>query len=285
MTPKRLAWIGAVAAVGAVALVAARRRARSGEPRGRLRSSWTEVEGVPVHARVSARPASGTLPVVLVHGYGMSGSYMVPLARRLAAEFPVYVPDLPGHGRSGKPERPLGIPGLAEALQAWMEAVGLRRAAFVGNSMGCQIVAELAARHPETVDRLILVGPVTDPETRTVRQHLPRFLKTAFAERLSLAALMIADFFRAGPRRLADEARFMFQDPIERKLPEIDTPALVVRGEKDSVVPQRWAEEVAGRLGTDRLLVIPGEGHALNYSAAGELLRRIRPFLRCSFLP
>ena len=77
----------------------------------------------------------------------------------------------------------------------------------------------------------------------------------------------------------------MFQDPIERKLPEIDTPALVVRGEKDSVVPQRWAEEVAGRLGTDRLLVIPGEGHALNYSAAGELLRRIRPFLRCSFLP
>lgn len=54
---------------------------------------------------------------------------MVPIARRIAAELPVFVPDLPGHGRSEKPERTLDVPGLAQALRAWMDAVGVRQAA------------------------------------------------------------------------------------------------------------------------------------------------------------
>lgn len=283
MTPRQRALLLSGAAAGAAALVLGRRLARPGgpqEPRGRLRSLWTEVDGLAVHALISARPAPHTLPVVLVHGYGVSGSYMAPIALRLAAEFPVYVPDLPGHGRSDKPERTLAVPELAEALRAWMDAVGLRRAALLGNSMGCQTVAELAVRHPDRVDRLVLVGPTADPAARTVRQQVPRLLRTVPAERESLVPLAIADYVRARPRRVVEELQAMLADRIEDKLPRIDAPALVLRGERDHVVPQRWAEEVALLLGADPPLVIPGAGHALNYSAADELMRRIRPFLR-----
>ena len=45
-------------------------------------------------------------PVVLVHGYGVSSAYLLPLARALAGRCAVYVPDLPGHGRSEDPETP-----------------------------------------------------------------------------------------------------------------------------------------------------------------------------------
>lgn len=285
MTPRRGALflsIAALAAGGTAALVVTRRRDRAGqpkEPQGPLRGLWTEVDGLSIHAQVSARPTSGVLPVVLVHGFGMSGRYMLPLARRIAAEYPTYVPDLPGHGRSEKPERTLGMSEQAETLRAWMDAVSLRRAAFLANSMGTQVVADLAARHPERVERLILVSPTLDPD-HTVGQQMLRLVRTGAAERLSLIPLLLADYLRTRPRRLVEELRAMFRDSIEEKLPRIDAPAMVVRGERDAVIPQSWAEEVARLLGADRFLVVPGAGHALNYSNADELMRLIRPFLR-----
>lgn len=281
MLSRRRAVLVTVVAAGAVALMAARRRnrARSAETKGRLRSIWTEVDGLSIHARVSAGPASGARPVVLVHGYGVSGTYMVPLARRLAAELPVWVPDLPGHGRSEKPERALDVPELAEALRAWMDAVGLGRVAFYANSMGCQVVAELAVRHPERVDRLVFAGPTADPAARTAWRQMLRLLRAALAERPSLIPLVVADYLRAGPRRLVAELEALLEHRIEERLPLIDAPAMVLRGEKDAVAPQRWTAEVARMLGADGVHVVPRAGHALNYSVPEELLRRIRPFL------
>ncbi len=275
-----IAAIAGIAGVGAAAMVIARRQTRPDhpEPQGRLRSLWTEVDGLSIHARVSMGPTSGALPVVLVHGFGMSSAYMTPIARRIAAEYPVFAPDLPGHGRSEKPEPTFSIPELADWLRAWMDAVGLRRVAFLANSMGCQVVADLAVRYPERVDRLIFLGPTLDPEAHTVRQQLPRLLRAGAAERASLPPLMIADYLRT--RGLVKEMRAMFADRIEEKLPKIQAPAMVVRGERDPVIPQAWAEEVARLLGTDQLIVIPDAAHALNYSVADELMRRIRPFLR-----
>jgi pimeloyl-ACP methyl ester carboxylesterase len=107
--------------------------------RAPLRPLRLVVDGVATYARV-ARVARTAAPgqagatrtphaVVCVHGFGVSGRYFVPLARRLGARGPVYVPDLPGHGRSGTPPAPLDVPGLAHALVRWMDVAGLRRVA------------------------------------------------------------------------------------------------------------------------------------------------------------
>ena len=95
-------------------------------------------------------------PVVLVHGFGVSGRYMLPLAQSLARWFSVFVPELPGSGRSQKPPTPLGIGGLAEALAGCLDALELERPAFVANSMGCQVVTELAFRFPDRAGPLTL---------------------------------------------------------------------------------------------------------------------------------
>ena len=118
--------------------------------------------------RYSACPSPAPrLPVVLVHGLGLSGRYMLPVARHLAPHFPVYLPDLPGFGDSEKPADTLDVPGLADALAAWIAAAGLARAALLGNSFGCQIIADLAARHPDLVERAVLQGPTTPPDERS----------------------------------------------------------------------------------------------------------------------
>ena len=118
--------------------------------------------------RYSACPSPAPrLPVVRVHGLGLSGRYMLPVARHLAPHFAVYLPDLPGFGDSEKPADTLDVPGLADALAAWIAAAGLARAALLGNSFGCQIIADLAARHPDLVERAVLQGPTTPPDERS----------------------------------------------------------------------------------------------------------------------
>lgn len=132
-----------------------------------LRSTWTPIGGVRMHARVATTLAPPGPPVVLVHGLGVSSRYMIPTARLLAPDHRVYAPDLPGSGRSGKPRRVLDLDGLADALAGWLRANGLSDAILVGNSLGCQTIAALALRHPALVARAVFIGPTMDPRART----------------------------------------------------------------------------------------------------------------------
>ncbi len=142
---------------------------------GQLESRWTRVQGWAVHARVSIESVPAGAPaVVFVHGLGVSSRYMVPTAQRLAPYYRVYAPDLPGFGHSAKPAHVLTIAELAAALRAWMATVGLERAAFIGNSMGCQIIAACAVYAPTCIERAVLVGPTMDAQARTAWQQIRR---------------------------------------------------------------------------------------------------------------
>jgi len=98
------------------------------------------------------------------------------LAARLALHYNVYALDLPGYGRSDRPARVPTVAGFSAILARWMDVVGLARAAFVANSFGCQIVADLPVRSPARVARAILVGPTVDPAHHTLGQQGARLL-------------------------------------------------------------------------------------------------------------
>lgn len=238
---------------------------------------WTVVHGRRVHARV-AGPA-GSPPVVLLHGLGMSGRYMVPLARVLAPDFRVHAVDLPGFGRSEPPDAVLDVPGLADALLAWVEAAGLDAPSVVANSMGCQVAVSAMARAPDALGRAVLVGPTFDRHARSVPRQLLRLLRAGVHERPGLIPVVVRDYARCGPRRLIRTARYALAHRIEDDLPAVARPVLVVRGGRDRVVSRRWAQEVAAAAPDGRLAEVPRHGHALNHSAPGPLAAVIRPFL------
>ena len=258
-----------------------RTRGKQSRPRsGSLESRWTKVQGLPMHARVSVDAVrSGAPAVVLVHGLGVSSRYMVPTARLLAPEYRVYAPDLPGFGKSAKPPHVLNIAELTDALVAWMETVGLDRAAMLGNSLGCQIIADCAVRYPRCVERAILVGPTMDSRGRTALRQAWRVLRDTPRETPTQPFVVAGDYLQAGLLRAWRTLRYALADRIEEKLPRVRVPVLVVRGEHDPVVPQRWAAEVARLLPRSRLVVIPGGAHTVNYSSPRELVRVVRPFL------
>jgi pimeloyl-ACP methyl ester carboxylesterase len=69
------------------------------------------------------------------------------------------------------------------------------------------------------------------------------------------------------------------KDHIEDKLAHIQGPTLVVRGSRDIVAPQDWAEEVTRRSPKARLEIVPGGMHTVNFQAAPQLVQIVRPFL------
>lgn len=285
MRKRDMAIVGAAGAAGAVLGVfgmrAAAREIVARESGGRMRSRWVPVNGMRMHMRVPRERVSPcTVPVVLVHGAVIGSAYMIPLALELAPDFPVFAPDLPGHGESTAPERPLDFAELAETLVLWLDAIGLERAALVGHSMGAQVVAHVAARHPGRVDRLVLIGPTTDPDARTSREQITRLARDGRREKASLWVLESEAYFRAGLRRSRAQLRMSMDDHIEETLARVTAPTIVVRGAGDPLVSQAWAEEVARIARADRLVVVPDAGHAAHHSAPDIVAREIRPFLR-----
>jgi len=250
-----------------------------------LRSIRVETALARLHARTnnfSPRPGSPT--VLLIHGLVISSRYMIPIARRLAPLCRVYALDLPGYGESEKPPHAPSLPEAADAVAAFMDALGISSAHLLGNSYGCQVCAEFAVRHPERLQRLILQGPTVNPHERGFWRQLWPWLKNARHEPFSLALIMYRDGYAAGMRRSIETVRNALADRIEDKLPRIEAPTLIVRGANDPQVPQSWAEEAARLLPHGELKVVPGYGHCLVYTAPLELRRVIVPFLRLDSL-
>jgi 2-hydroxy-6-oxonona-2,4-dienedioate hydrolase len=239
------------------------------------------VAGLRVHYRVSTRPVPAERPpVVLVHGYGMSSSYMVPLAEALACDFQVYAPDLPGFGGSEGPKRVLDVPELADALAAWMASLDIGLAVLIGNSLGCQILVELALRHGERVRCLLLQAPTPDPAARSARQQILRQalnLRHDTTARMGLIA--VGDFLSAGPRRLLLTLRHLLRHPIEERLSQVRMPALVLRGTHDPVVPRAWARRAAHLLPQGRLIEVAGAAHIMNFHAPERFARIVRRYV------
>jgi 2-hydroxy-6-oxonona-2,4-dienedioate hydrolase len=245
-----------------------------------LSDLWTRMDGRAMYARVSPEGGRVSPPIVLVHGLGVSGRYLVPTARELAGEFPVYVPDLPGWGKSEKPPHPLTVPQAADALAAWMGELGLNHAVLIGNSLGCQFIIDLAVRHPERVRWAVLVGPTIDPVARTVIGQTLRGTRDLLREPLSYWPLLARDYLAAGPIRTLKTLRHALADPVVEKLPKVAAPTLVVRGERDPIAPQSWVEEIVRLLPRGRLMVIPGAAHVANYTAPEQLAAAVRTFLK-----
>lgn len=233
-----------------------------------------------MHARVSEIGVDeGAATVVLVHGLAVSSGYMVPTALRLAPNYRVYAPDLPGFGKSAKPAHVLSVPELADALANWMEVMQLPPAVLLGNSLGCQIIVDFAVRYPERITHAVLVGPAIDQRAPTVHQQAFRLALNMFREPFPFLFVAGREYLATGPRRTVGTLKYAFADRMEEHLPFVRVPTLVVRGARDPLAPQEWVEDVQRLLPQSELVIVPGAAHAVNYNSPDTLAALVRSFL------
>jgi 2-hydroxy-6-oxonona-2,4-dienedioate hydrolase len=215
-----------------------------------------------------------------VHGIGVSGRYMLPTAARLASSCRVFVPDLPGFGRSERLRKRLTVRAAAGALEAWIDAAGIEQPVLVANSFGCQIAIEIAAKAPGSVAGLVLVGPTVDPGARSLRGQVRRLARDATREPLQLDLLQAVDYCIHVAKSGVSGFVEMVRDRPEEKLGAVTAPTLVVRGERDAIVSHGWAAQIAAGVRNGRLVEVRGSGHAVNYAAPEALAELLRGFLR-----
>lgn len=205
---------------------------------------------------------------VLVHGIGVSSRYYRPLADELAAHGEVWSVNLPGYGGAAHPSDNPTIDDHADVLARFIADRGIVNPVVVGHSMGCQVVAALAAGEPAITDTVVLIGPTIDEKHRSLAQQALRLALDTLREPWVVNAIVFTDYMlRCGPKYFLAQTKVMLEDRIEERLPRIRARALVLVGESDPIVPRRWATRVTALLPEGRLDYLPGP-HIVMYPAA-----------------
>jgi len=216
-----------------------------------------------------------------VHGFGLSGRYLIPTADKLAGEFHTLVPDFPGFGRSGRSLDPLDVPDIAHAAARFLDERGVEKVTLVGNSMGCPVICEFAYLYPERLERAVLVSPAGGLHNQPLHRAVGQLARDGVREPTRMMQVAVPDYVRFGVPSTFRMFRALTQYPSLKRLLDLKVPTLVVLGDRDPLMPSpARIQEVASQTDNHVLLVvIEGAAHAINFSHPGELAHVIRLFM------
>lgn len=259
---------------------------------------------------------SGT-PVILLHGLGATNASFLPTLSALARRYRVIAPDLPGFGDSSKPFRTYHARFFAEWLVKFLDALEIDRAHLVGNSMGGRVALEGALVAPDRIDRMVLLSPSPAFIKRRNFVRLVRLLRPELgAIPIPVSHGQVVRGIRAlfsRPTRLpigwyeaaADEFIRVFASPFARvaffsaaraiyleephgddgfwdRLPALSRPALFVWGDRDWLVPARFAKHVRLALPRADSVVLEDCGHVPQFELPDRTHTLIGEFLEGS---
>ena len=259
-----------------------------------VESSNVQVAGHRVHY-LAEGPAAGPV-VVLVHGLGGHSEQWLNLSAYLVkAGYRVYIPDLPGYGRSEKPaDFSYSVHDEAEAVVGFFDALGLKQVDLGGWSMGGGIVQHVAFRHPERVRRLMLFASIGIKQAPTFDVRL--FTPSTPAELAQLNALLMPnppkapDFVARDLLRISQERAWVIQraldsmstgqDATDSLLPQLKMPVLIVWGDKDRIIPLNQGETMHKLVPQSELDVITGCGHLAPVQCSAQIGPKVVEFLK-----
>lgn len=226
------------------------------------------------------RQAGEGPPLVLLHGLGCSTDYWVRNGAWIAAAgYRVLAPDLPGFGRTEGPRAGLSIVKQAYAVSVFAEALGLGPAAYLGHSLSCQTVLELACTEPERVSALILAAPTGDRRKKRLVREAIGFLRDIPREPPSLVPIIVDAYLRAGPLRWTRTWFAGKRHDAFGAAEGVRAPTMVMVGARDTVVSIPFARAIADAVGGARVRIIPDAAHALIYDAPGGFNGAVVEFL------
>lgn len=237
---------------------------------------------------------SGDPLVMLHHSFGNPG--WMPVHKGLAAHYTVHAPDLPGYGGPEGSERPDWARhprDLALLVGQWLRAKSLGPVELVGCGFGGWVAAELATMAPELIERLILVGAagLLPEQGRIYDQFLvshSAYVQAAFSRAEAYEAIFTSNGGGPDEHLISDDTLvvwdmnremttrvgwkpYMYNRRLRPLLRGVTTPALVVWGENDAVVPLECAHAYVEALPDARLEVVPDCGHAVDLEAPESL--------------
>ncbi|MCY3656967.1 MAG: alpha/beta hydrolase [Chloroflexi bacterium] len=257
-------------------------------------ATWTEAAVQVAGLRVQyleAGAGAGTPLLVLHRSTGNPG--WLPFHQELSGGGRTVVPDLPGYGQSERPDWAREPRDLAILLHRALDHIGLDRVSVVGLGFGGWVAAEMAVLQQQRFERLVLVGaPGIRPDEGEILDQMMMafevYVRACFADQSAFEAEFgeqpdaptreLWDFSREMTARLTWKP-YMWDWRLPYLLPEVRTPALLVWGDEDGVVPRSVARQYRDALADARLEVVDGAGHMVEVERPSELAALVRAFV------
>jgi pimeloyl-ACP methyl ester carboxylesterase len=246
-------------------------------------------------------------PLLYLHGFvdihSVKDGWM-PFHEQLAMRKRVIAPAHPGCAQSDENKDVETIEDVVFHYLEVLDALKLERFDLVGSCVGGWIAAELAARHPEKLGKLVLIGAtglfvkgalisdlfmMAQPERGSSYASLREILFASSEEPCAL------ELFPDGMGEIEDELRryqmlrlgsrigfkppYFYNYSLRNRLHRITSPALVLWGEKDHMVPRAHGETYAERIPNAKLQIVPGAGHSAHVEKPEETAKLVLDFL------
>lgn len=254
----------------------------------------------PAFIYTGAKALVSTQPSVLfIHGAANDHSVWALQSRYFAHHgWNVLAVDLPGHGKSPSPALS-SIETMADWCAEVMSGARIEQAAIVGHSMGSLIALELAARHPERVTKIALVGTAFPMKVSEALLGAARAEDHAALDMINVwghsgAGQMGGNrapgqwMMGAGMRLMERNAKPLHRDfsacndyqGAVTSASRITCPALVIAGNRDLMTPAKSAQALAGQLPNASVTVLDGAGHDIMSEQPDALLDALIAFLK-----
>lgn len=258
----------------------------------------------------------GDQTLLFIHGLGSYHKAWLKNINVLKKDYRCIALDLPGYGDSSNGNHPYDMLFFAKTVREFIELLELQNVVLVGHSMGGQIAIHTVINNSDNIQKLILFAPAGfetfSEENRAWFEaiYTPTIVKSSSEEQ-------IVKLFEINFHHMPDDARFMIEDrlelrkteayndycnmipqcvmgmlkqPVFEQLPKINLPTLVIYGENDSLIPNKYlnptlstiqvAEAGQKRILNSQLIMMPNAGHFVQWEQAEKVNIAMKNFLK-----
>lgn len=253
--------------------------------------------------------------IILIHGLGSYIPAWKQTIPALAEKYRVIALDLPGFGKSSKDVNSYSIPSFAKIVADLQDSLGIKKATWIGHSMGSQIALRAALNYPDKINKLVLLAPAgfetfTEQEgtmmsnfvtpqsiIATPDSLIRQTFKATFFNFPQEAQFMIedrvaireAENFDGYARAYAESVQAMLDGPVFEELSDINKQSLIIYGKQDMLIPnrqlhgdlttQKVAETGHKKLPNSQLKMIDRAGHFVHFEQSEMVNKKILNFL------
>jgi len=253
------------------------------------------VEDKAVFAYTAAHEIDpGKRSIVFVHGAGLDHSWFGLQSRYFAYHgWDMLALDLPGHGRSAGPPIPT-IQGMADWLFEVLKEANIPKTSLVGHSMGALITVEFAARHPEAVERIGMIGVAhpmkvgdafLDAAKRNDYSAFDMYTIWGHAAQVPLGGNPNPGMWMYGDTRARLErlAPGVLYNDLKASNDyvlsgEVKCPALFILGKRDVMTPLKAAKGLQEKISNSKTVIVDFSGHSLMAEAPDATLDALIEF-------
>jgi pimeloyl-ACP methyl ester carboxylesterase len=235
--------------------------------------------------------------VILIHGLGADSHHWTANIEALSQNFRVIALDQIGYGQSDKPLMRYTVENFCDYLHGFLQALKIPKTSLVGNSLGGWVALDFAIRHPQMVEKLVLVDaaglrptvalkmPDGGPETLSLlNTHWFFDLMEANQEwaTIDLGPNAFERHVQNGDSyTVASSVAEMItgREFEDKKLDKVHIPTLIIWGRDDVLIPLPMGEQLHQGIAGSQMIVIEGTGHIPMVGKPAEFNEAVRKFL------